>query len=46
MAVDMFLKIDHPENVQALEFAVLPEREPRIVAYMGYHGEWLDWIGA
>jgi hypothetical protein len=30
----------------ALELALLPRRDPRIVAYMGYHGEWLDWIGA
>ena len=28
----------------ALEVAVLPEHEPRIVAYMGYHGEWLDYV--
>jgi hypothetical protein len=30
----------------ALEVALWPEWETKIVAYMGYHGEWLDWIGA
>jgi hypothetical protein len=30
----------------ALEVALWPEWETTIVAYMGYHGEWLDWIGA
>jgi hypothetical protein len=28
----------------ALELAHWPARSPRVVAYMGYHGEWLDWI--
>jgi hypothetical protein len=27
----------------ALELARWPEHEPRVVARMGYHGEWLDW---
>jgi hypothetical protein len=30
----------------ALEVALWPEWETKIIAYMGYHGEWLDWIGA
>jgi hypothetical protein len=29
-----------------LELALWPHRDAKIVAYMGYHGEWLDWIGA
>jgi hypothetical protein len=29
----------------ALEVALWPEREAKIAAHMGYHGEWLDWIG-
>jgi hypothetical protein len=30
----------------ALELALLGDRDAKVVAYMGYHGEWLDWIGA
>jgi hypothetical protein len=28
-----------------LELALWPARDARVVARMGYHGEWLDWIG-
>ncbi len=28
-----------------LELGLLPERRSRVVARMGYHGEWLDWTG-
>jgi hypothetical protein len=29
----------------ALELACWPEQDARVVAHMGYHGEWLDWTG-
>jgi hypothetical protein len=28
-----------------LELALWPDHEPRVVARMGYHGEWLEWNG-
>lgn len=28
----------------ALEVALWPSHEPRVVAHMGYHGEWLDYL--
>ena len=28
----------------ALELALWPEHDARVVAYMGYHGEWLDYV--
>jgi hypothetical protein len=28
----------------ALELASWPEQDARVVAYMGYHGEWLDYV--
>src|SRR5581483_2233042 len=28
-----------------LELACWPEQPPRVVARMGYHGQWLEWLG-
>ena len=33
------------ENGYELELALWPEHEPRLVARMGFHGQWLDWRG-